>query len=1206
MLWVRGQARDYDGWAAELRASVPGASDTWSAAACLPRFEALERELGVGAPRCDMGDTDPGLQAFVAAAKEVGIGGVGNCGGGSGGPSLLDGARDGAAPGQSHRQEGAGLFPVTVSDRGLRSSASEAFLWTAQGGGLPAEGLEIITEATVDKLNFDEASGGENGGAGGGCHAVCTGVDFLISGERHTARLAPGGEVVVSLGAIGSPALLLRSGLGDAAAVDGASGGGHRGGDGRPVVWHHLPAVGRHMQDHCQVKAAFRTIVPTLNDRVNSPLGLVEMAARFAIAQRGPLTMAPTPAGAFARRASCGNETSTGKSTSTASAASASPDIQLLYGPWTSRSREMSGLQVFRLLDKFSAAAMTAVQLRPSSRGAVTLHPETAEPQIQPNHLDTAADQQCAVDSVRLMCRVAHAMRGVVDLERDVDSESKSMSSSLDAEEGTGRGGEGDGSGDHRTHQQAATTGTASRNSSMTFTELLRSAPPEDLSSDKLLDYAIANGTTIYHPVGSCRMGPAGDTTGSVVDPELRVHGIRGLSVADASVMPTIVSGNTNAATMMIGATAGELIGARLGQQRRHLHTRRPRRRSSSSIHRSSSSSSSNPSSSISSRSLGHRFSSTGASPQSRSVAMGFDFGTESCRVVLVDTERGTLLGEGVCAYRHGQITGELPATLTGAGSVALASHEVLQSSEDWLAAAREACSAARAAAERGHGVTARDVVGVGSCFTSCTPLPCLADGTPLHTLDRFRERVQAWPKLWKHQAAAEAVELTAAVKGSGEGNKWLDDRYGGAIGAEWMHPKALQVHDVDREVFDAAQVFVDAGDWFVHNLIMVDGGPLADTLKRSSCQAGFKACWGGGDRFPDSSIWDSVRPGFGAAMVERLDAVGDVLSPGALAGGVGPAAAEAFGLLEGTPVAVSTIDAHSGVPGAGVGKAGVLTIVMGTSGCYMANTHSNDGLRDQVAGCLGRVDGGILPGLVGLEMGQSAMGDAFAWAQRFTNTPVAELAAAAEAELLGEGAYGAHDNRQARRLPLALDWFNGCRSPHNDGALRGALASVSLSTTPGQLYLAVADGLACGGREMVRCLVDANAPVDKVVAAGGLPHVAPLLLQRFADALQRPIHVSRNKQASSVGAAIFGAVAGGAHASVEDAVAAMAAGEGDQRQQRQQRQQQQRGGDSSGIGVVVEPNVSSEANAFWEGRAAHYAELAAMELAISGRSGNQ
>jgi len=1172
MLYVRPQSRDFQEWS-ESTGGVAGAgTELWSNSACLERFEKIEETLQVGEARCNMVNTDAGIQAFMAASKEIGVQNKNTKAEDEKKSTHLNlqGAYDGII--ESSLQEGYGMLPVTVSPNGLRRSASAAFL--------PKEvrnrkNLDIVVGVTVNTLSF--AAETTTSQKTSTIPPSCDGVSFSTNdtgtdNKLVTARLAPGGEVIVAAGTIGSPHLLLRSGIGDPSQLKKS--GVH--------IVHDLPHVGQNMQDHCQIKAAFRTFVPSLNDRVNSSMGMLQMGWQFLNSRTGPLTMTPTPACAFARA---------GKDVT-------APDVQLLYGPWTSRSRKTTGaLQLFRLLDPFSAAALTAIQLRPTSRGYVGLQTKEenggggggssvlADPVIQPHFLDTPKDEQAVIDNLRLMCTLGHssAMQGVIDRDRSVNSEAESFATS------------------------SATTSTSTSSwKNDTFTSLLNAGTPSSLSDERLLQYARRNGTTVYHPVGTCKMGR--NAHDSVVDTNFQVHGVKNLSVVDASIMPSLVSANTNATTMMIGMAGAERIQQRLvrNQQQRQFHS--------------------------TTVSFDRKVKTKGNKPGS--IAIGLDFGTESVRAVLVDISNGNVLGDGVSQYARGQITGTHPAGIleTGeeggeneeggggrgeGGNEEMPSHVVLQDSQDWWESATAALSMAKEQLAQQHSLEENVVVGIGSCFTACTPVPCLSNGTPLHELPQHRHQLHSWPKLWKYQASDSAALLTESAANAAQQN-WLEERYGGAVGAEWMHAKALDMYDQDRTLFEQTDAFVDAGDWFVHEMCYGREGDLAVDLHRSSCQAGFKGCWGGptstststntntNNGFPAPSVWNKARSGFGDAMASKYEQIGHVVSPGdAVGGGLCSSAAERFGLREGTPVSVSTIDAHCGVPGVGVGESGVLVMVMGTSGCYMLNSEVSDldlgnttnsatpTTTQIVSGCLGRVENGILPGYVGMEMGQSAMGDLFAWLSATTNRPISELAEEAEMELQRRKqrakatttttATSTAATTAARQSPLALDWFNGCRSPYNDGALRGGIMQLDLSTTPGQLYLAVAEGLACGARQMVSNFVQGGAPVHEIVAAGGLPHVAPLLMQTFANALQRPIRITETKQSGAVGAAIFGAVAGGSFKNVGEAVKSMSRPALDR-------------------GRVVEPDTSHEVVEYWKELHERYLELQELELRLRRR----
>ncbi len=473
-------------------------------------------------------------------------------------------------------------------------------------------------------------------------------------------------------------------------------------------------------------------------------------------------------------------------------------------------------------------------------------------------------------------------------------------------------------------------------------------------------------------------------------------------------------------------------------------------------------------------------------------VSLGLDFGTESVRAVLVSLT-GTEVGSAVRPFDHGVITNALP----GSG-VELGPKHVAQHAGDWIECAASAVRDVLMATD----TAAESVVGIGVDFTSCTLLPTTKQGEPLQFYNH--DRPHAWPKLWKHHgAAAQAEELTRAALAAKA--PWLE-QYAGVIGSEWLLPKALEVFDEDPAIFDAAEVFVEAGDWFVWQLVGGDAPP------RSTCMAGYKSCWsadaarigvatGQDGRAPREMtdgmcggamaelFLEGVRPGFGSALLEKLPGI--ALAPGEKAGELTEAGASLLGLRPGTAVASAIIDAHSGVPGAGVGEAGTLVMTMGTSGCYMLNAvMPADGSSPiSVPGAFGQVEGGILPGLTGYEMGQAAMGDAFAWLSQLTNTPLRELAAKAAALPVATG-----------QEELALDWINGCRSPHNDSTLRGVIGGVSMSTTPEALYRATAAGIACGGRDILESFTGAGVPVDRIVATGGLPHAAPDLIQTFAD----------------------------------------------------------------------------------------------------------
>ena len=177
-------------------------------------------------------------------------------------------------------------------------------------------------------------------------------------------------------------------------------------------------------------------------------------------------------------------------------------------------------------------------------------------------------------------------------------------------------------------------------------------------------------------------------------------------------------------------------------------------------------------------------------------IVIGLDYGSLSVRATYVDASNGRVLGNGVSEYKHGFITKELPLNTTSK-TIELPSHVVLQSSSDWWNSTKEALMLAQE--ELPNNIRSQDVVGIGSCFTACTPLPVSKHATPLHTMEKYVDvSLHAWPKLWKYQATNGAYDLTKGM----QDQEWLQDRYGGKVGAEWMHSKCLDMYDEAPDVF--------------------------------------------------------------------------------------------------------------------------------------------------------------------------------------------------------------------------------------------------------------------------------------------------------------------------------------------------------------------------------------------------------------------
>jgi L-ribulokinase len=490
-----------------------------------------------------------------------------------------------------------------------------------------------------------------------------------------------------------------------------------------------------------------------------------------------------------------------------------------------------------------------------------------------------------------------------------------------------------------------------------------------------------------------------------------------------------------------------------------------------------------------------------------RTCSIGFDFGTESVRVLIVNVRDGSIAGEAVEPFSHGVIDRTLPTS-----GETLPPDYALQHPQDWLDSASIACKRAMAQGK----LSPDEIVGIGVDFTSCTMLPTTRDGTPLCLLDQFKNTPLAWPKLWKHHGAkAETDRINQIAKERNE--PWLA-RYGGIIGLEWFFPKIFETLNRAPEVFDAAETWVEAGDWFVWQ--------LTGNLVRSTCQAGYKAQWNKQTGFPSRDYFKAVHPKL-ESIVDKLQC--PLASPGLQAGVLTRESAERFGLRPGIPVSTAIIDAHAGVPGAGVAAPSTLVMVMGTSSCHMLNSR----VEQLVPGVAGVVEDGILPGYFGYETGQASVGDAFAWVSKILGQSHDVLSREAASVAPGSGGV------------MAIDWLNGCRTPLMDGRLTGGFIGVSLGTTPGQLYRAMIEATAFGVRWICDTLRDAGVPVRRYVASGGLPKKSPLLMQIYADVLGEKITVAASDQPVALGAAILGAMAAGesatGHAAMSQVIQAMA-----------------------------------------------------------------
>ena len=496
--------------------------------------------------------------------------------------------------------------------------------------------------------------------------------------------------------------------------------------------------------------------------------------------------------------------------------------------------------------------------------------------------------------------------------------------------------------------------------------------------------------------------------------------------------------------------------------------------------------------------------------------AIGLDYGTNSCRALIVNLDAGVEVASSVFNYP----TGEMGVIVDSRDP-----NFARQNPADYLAGLEAVVTQSLARAREVDPLfAAQYVVGIGVDTTGSTPMPVDCAGTPLALLPAFtgHRDAQAW--LWKdHTSHAEALEITALAA---EMHPEYLAKCGGVYSSEWFWAKILHCKRVAPNVFAAAFSFVELCDW-IPAVLTGETDPLK--IKRSVCAAGhkalFNATWGG---LPEAAFLARLDP---ALAVLRNRLYDTVYTADVRAGGLCAAWAQRLGLPEGIAVAVGAFDAHMGAVGAGC-TTGTLAKILGTSTCDLMVAPPGQPLRD-IPGVCGIVDGSVLPGCLAIEAGQSAVGDIFLW---FANNFVPEASGTSPGAKLDALDCAAAALKPGESGLLALDWNNGNRTILVDVRLSGLLLGQTLRTTAPEIYRALIEATAFGARMIVDRVRAYDVPIDQVIACGGLAVKSPLLMQIYADVLDLPLAVAASEQTCALGAALFGAVAAGAFADVATA----------------------------------------------------------------------
>lgn len=498
---------------------------------------------------------------------------------------------------------------------------------------------------------------------------------------------------------------------------------------------------------------------------------------------------------------------------------------------------------------------------------------------------------------------------------------------------------------------------------------------------------------------------------------------------------------------------------------------------------------------------------------------LGLDYGSDSVRALLVDTATGKEVGTGVSYY---------PRWEAGKYCEPSAS-QFRQHPQDYIDSMEAAVRDALADAPSG---TEARVVGIAVDTTGSTPVAVDAAGTPLALLDKFKENPNAMFVLWKdHTAIEEAEQINELCRKEATDFTKYE---GGTYSSEWFWAKILHVLRADKSIRAAAHSWVEHCDWIP---FLLTGGDDVSQMYRSRCAAGHKALWhpewGG---LPPEEFLTELDPLL-AGLRDRLYT--DTHTSEVVAGYLNNAWAQRLGLPAGIPVSVGAFDAHMGAVGGEI-KPFYLSRVMGTSTCDILVIPDDHPAADKlVRGICGQVDGSVIPGMLGLEAGQSAFGDVFAW--------FVDLLSWGRTDA-DKGVLIAKLSKAAAALPprgkeIAIDWFNGRRTPDADQRLKGAIAGLNLGSDAPRVFRSLVEAICFGARGIVDRFVEEGIPVEGVIGLGGVAKKAPYVMQTLANVLNRPIQIARSEQTCALGAAMFAAVAAGEHADVPAAVSAMGSG---------------------------------------------------------------
>ncbi|MGJ5640690.1 ribulokinase [Formosa sp. S-31] len=513
-----------------------------------------------------------------------------------------------------------------------------------------------------------------------------------------------------------------------------------------------------------------------------------------------------------------------------------------------------------------------------------------------------------------------------------------------------------------------------------------------------------------------------------------------------------------------------------------------------------------------------------------KTYVIGVDYGSDSCRAVLIDATSGEELASEVHWYQRWKKNMYCVPSKNQFRQHPLDHIEGLEHTIKTVV--------------KESNVDPKAVKGICIDTTGSSPIPVNEEGTPLSLLPGFEENPNAMMILWKdHTSIQEANEINELAETWGGEN--FTKYEGGIYSSEWFWAKILHIIREDEAVKEAAYSWIEHCDYMT--FILSDVKDLK-SFKRSRCAAGHKAMWHEDwNGLPPETFLEKLDP-YLASLRDRL--YEDTYTSDEIAGNLNAEWAEKLGLTTETVITVGTFDAHAGAVGAKVDHH-ALVRVMGTSTCDIMVADPEVIGHHAVRGISGQVNGSVIPGLIGLEAGQSAFGDVLAWFKDVLSWPIENLVLnsstisdeqkeALKAEIQDNFIKTLADQAAqiplSESIPVALDWVNGRRTPDANQELKSAMTQLSLGTKAPHIFKALVNAICFGSKKIVERFEEEGVKIESVIGIGGVARKSAFIMQTLANVLNRPIKVAASDQAPALGAAIYAAVASGIYPNVIEA----------------------------------------------------------------------